>query len=137
MSEPHRHRDTPTDTTTTALMAAMDCKVSSDVGECPSCGSAPCGPHGEYWYCETHDWHEDDNSEGVCGYALMLSRAIAAVLAPVVATARAEALTEAADAVRDCRENGLPAGYTSHPYHQGVEKWLRDRAARITRDDQP
>lgn len=58
-----------------ALMTAMECKVDSDVGECPSCGSAPCGPHGTYWYCEQHDWYDEDNADGVCGYALMLTRA--------------------------------------------------------------
>lgn len=61
-----------------ALMTAMDCKVDSDTADCPSCGSAPCGPHGTYWHCEAHDWHETDNADGVCGYALMLTRAATA-----------------------------------------------------------
>lgn len=65
-------------TTLGALMAAMDCKVHSDTADCPSCGSAPCGPHGPYWYCDEHDWHETDNAEGVCGYALMLARSVLA-----------------------------------------------------------
>lgn len=71
-----------------ALMSAMDCKVHSDTADCPSCGSAPCGPHGTYWYCEQHDWHETDNADGICGYALMLARS---VLAASTATDEASA----------------------------------------------
>ena len=59
----------------TRVMAAMECKMLDDIGDCLSCGSAPCGPHPVIWYCEQHDWHEDGNAEGVCGYALKVTRA--------------------------------------------------------------
>lgn len=66
----------PYDTRTVldALMNAMKCRMNEDEGECFSCGSAPCGPHGIYYYCETHDGHERDNAKDTCGYALMLAQ---------------------------------------------------------------
>lgn len=67
---------TPTEQATlTALMGVMECVIESDIGECPSCDTGYCTPHGLLWYCTQHDWHETDNAEGQCGYALMLTRA--------------------------------------------------------------
>ena len=42
-----------------------------------------------------------------------------------------QTLLDAAEAVRDARENGLPTGVTGHPTHPYIEKWLRERADRI------
>lgn len=62
---------------TERLMSAMKCKVENDIPEGPCCEFPPaCRGHERTYYCVEHDWHEDDNTtEGVCGYALMLARA--------------------------------------------------------------
>ena len=61
---------------TERLMQTMGCKVEMDSPEGPCCEPpASCGGHGDVWYCTQHDWHEDGNAEGVCGYAVMLARA--------------------------------------------------------------
>ena len=33
-------------------------KPRKEWGECPSCGSAPCGPHPSFWICDAceEDW---------------------------------------------------------------------------------
>ena len=47
-----------------------------------------------------------------------------------VHTARADALTEAADQVAHSREHGLAPGEASAPVSERFEDWLRARAAR-------
>lgn len=68
----------PYDTRTVldALMTAMNCNIDSDTGDCPTCGSAPCGPHPTYYWCNEHDWHDTDNTNDTCGYALTLARRV-------------------------------------------------------------
>lgn len=46
-----------------------------------------------------------------------------------VRAASRTALIEAAKAVKDVRENGLPEGVTHAPYAKHFEDWLLDRAA--------
>lgn len=89
---------TPEYNVAAVLMAAMGCKVESDYSECPSCdGSIPCG-HTLIWFCTEHDGHEDENREGLCGYAAMLTAALldSDALAGVLAAAKVEALQEVA-----------------------------------------
>lgn len=45
------------------------------------------------------------------------------------------ALEDAADAVAHVRDRGLPPGVASHPTHQYIENWLRDRAERVGTKD--
>lgn len=67
-------RDTRTEAAArlTAIMRAMGCEVREDTGECPWCADGYCRGHGTFYYCTAHDWHEDGNSRGVCGYAATL-----------------------------------------------------------------
>lgn len=95
---------------TVALMAAMGCKVESDSPEGPCCEPpAACHGHGLIWYCTEHDWQEDGNSEGVCGYALMLAQALAPVLAAAVREGRAAELRVVRLVEQDMTESALEA----------------------------
>lgn len=52
-----------------------------------------------------------------------------AAVESIVAAYVAEALRDAADRVKDVRENGLKPGMDSHPYATHFESWLRALAA--------
>lgn len=58
------------------LMGQMGCRVDSDHGECPSCDTGYCPPHGPVWFCWTHDWVETGHAEGLCGHAYHLAQTL-------------------------------------------------------------
>lgn len=60
------------------IMRAMGCKVEDDIPEGPCCDGSGMCHHERIWFCVEHDWHDDGNAEGVCGYAMTLAAALVA-----------------------------------------------------------
>jgi hypothetical protein len=77
--------------------------------------------------CTCGHEYDNPNASEFYSHPAHVAAALAEALAPMVAGV----LTEAADAVRDARENGLPTGVTGHPTHPYIEKWLRGRAEAV------
>lgn len=67
---------------------------------------------------------------GVHGWREHADRLAAALVAsPATRTHEAAALEATADEVKRVREEGLRPGQLSAPYAEGIERWLRARAA--------